>query len=366
MEFAFAAADRLLFLVSPCIILYAGACFLEVKSKGAYWIVGLAALLATAFCPFILTSPWRVVTGAVVLGAPMLLFARDIPLRRLLVVASLLLIGLAADIASLLVWYALSTTDAAAGGDASYQWGVMALSHGTRIVVSVGLLALFSLAYRHMSHLHTNRGALVFGGFIVVQLLLLAISVVALMGDGLAPRWFVRGLAVATVLSALVDVLLFLRLYRFNYRELQERRAEILQHELDHYLQQYEAVEREIRLVGRLRHDLRNQVNVAMLLAQQGEPERACEHLGMLIDEAILRSAEAEAPVAADGLDTASPVTNEAVARGASASAHVKAKTAEQRRFRRPNREKRSMGGGVSWPLRARGAACSSKWPPFR
>ena len=119
MGFSFAAVDGLLFLVSPCIMLYAGTYFLKVKPKGAYWIVGLIAMLATAFCPFILTSPWRVAAGAVVLGVPMLLFSRDIPLRRLMVVACLLLIGLAADIASILAWYALSASDGALTRDVS-------------------------------------------------------------------------------------------------------------------------------------------------------------------------------------------------------------------------------------------------------
>lgn len=352
MGFAFAAVNGFLFLVSPCVMLYAGTFFLKVKAKGAYWIVGLTALLATAFCPFILTSPWRVAAGAVVLGAPMLLFSRDIPLRRLMVVACLLLAGLAADIASILAWYALSLSDAALVRDASYQWGEMAISHGTRIVVTVGLLALFSLAYRRMSHLHTNRGALVFGGFIVMQLLLLVISVVSLMEDEGAPLWYVRGMAVATSLSALVDVPLFLRLHRFNYRERQARRAELLQHELDHYLQQYEAVEREIRLVGRLRHDLRNQANVAMLLAQQGEPARACEHLDMLVDEIILRSAEVEALVTASEPDTELPAADGTPAKGAVPSTLAEAEgeanpeAAKPRRSGRSTWEKRPMGGG--------------------
>lgn len=274
-------------------MLFAGTLFLDVGRKDLYWLVGLVLALAVSLCPAVPASPWRVVAGALVLVVPMLAFARDGILRRLLVAACLLLLALAADIASLVVWYVLSAPAWASSTPQEGGWGAMIIAHSVRVVAMVGLLAPFSFAYRRMGHLHTDRGALAFGGFIVVQLILLMVAVGTLMDDEVVPSWYVMGVALATLASALVDVPLFLLLYRFNRREQQAQRAEMLQHELDHYLQQYESVEREIRLVGRLRHDLRNQSGVAMLLAQQGEVERAQEHLNMLIDEITRRSAEA-------------------------------------------------------------------------
>lgn len=294
MEAAFDLVNYALFLVSPCLILYAATYYLDVDYKEAFWIVALALCLPTASCSFILMTPLRIVAGAVALSVPMLLFARDGLIRRCMVTACLLAIALIADIIAVVLWRLLKTSLSFEGGGQLSDWDLALLAQAVRIAVVLGLVVLVDFAYRRMGHLHTDRGALTFGGFIVVQLLMLALCVVTVMADHDAPLWFLAGVMAVTIVSAAVDVLLFTCLYRFNQAELQREQAELLQHELDHYLQQYHLVEREVRLVGRLRHDLRSQSSVAILLAQQGDTERACRHLEALIDEIIYRSLDDE------------------------------------------------------------------------
>lgn len=206
MELAFLVVDGLLFALSACIMLFAGTLFLDIRRKDLYGAVGLALVLVVLLCPAVPASPWRVVTGALVLVVPMLAFACDGILRRLLVVACLVLLALAADVASLVVWYVLSAPAWASSIPQEGGWGAMVIAHSVRVVAMVGLLAPFSFAYRRMSHLHTDRGALAFGGFIVVQLILLMIAVGTLMDDEVVPSWYVMGVALATLTSALVDV----------------------------------------------------------------------------------------------------------------------------------------------------------------
>lgn len=294
MEIAFDLLNYALFLVSPCLIIYAATFYLDIRRKEAFWLVTLALILPAASSAFILMTPLRIVVGSVAMGTPMMLFARDGLLRRSLVVASLLAILLIADGIAIVLWRLLKASLTFEAGGSLSDWDLALLTQAVRIAVVLVAMVLFDLAYRRMSHLHTDRGALTFGGFIVVQLLLLTLCVAIVMMDRDAPLWFLAGVMAATLLSAAVDVLLFVRLYHFNRAEQQRERAELLQHELDHYLQQYRLVEREVRLVGRLRHDLRNQSSVAILLAQQGDTERACRHLETLVDEIIVRSVDDE------------------------------------------------------------------------
>lgn len=294
METAFDLLNYALFLVSPCLIIYAATFYLDIRRKEAFWLVTLALILPAASSAFILMTPLRIVVGSVAMGTPMMLFARDGLLRRSLVVASLLAILLIADGIAIVLWRLLKASLTFETGGSLSDWDLALLTQAVRIAVVLVAMVLFDLAYRRMSHLHTDRGALTFGGFIVVQLLLLTLCVAIVMMDHDAPLWFLAGVMAATLLSAAVDVLLFVRLYHFNRAEQQRERAELLQHELDHYLQQYRLVEREVRLVGRLRHDLRNQSSVAILLAQQGDTERACRHLETLVDEIIVRSVDDE------------------------------------------------------------------------
>ncbi|MDE8702020.1 GHKL domain-containing protein [Adlercreutzia equolifaciens] len=294
MEIAFDLLNYALFLVSPCLIIYAATFYLDIRRKEAFWLVTLALILPAASSAFILMTPLRIVVGSVAMGTPMMLFARDGLLRRSLVVASLLAILLIADGIAIVLWRLLKASLTFETGGSLSDWDLALLTQAVRIAVVLVAMVLFDLAYRRMSHLHTDRGALTFGGFIVVQLLLLTLCVAIVMMDRDAPLWFLAGVMAATLFSAAVDVLLFVRLYHFNRAEQQRERAELLQHELDHYLQQYRLVEREVRLVGRLRHDLRNQSSVAILLAQQGDTERACRHLEALVDEIIVRSVDDE------------------------------------------------------------------------
>ncbi len=325
MELAFDLLNYALFLVSPCLIIYAATFYLDIRRKEVFWIATLALILPAASSAFILMTPLRIVVGTIAMGAPMMLFARDSLLRRSMVVACLLAILLIADGIAIVLWRLLKTSLSFADGGGLGDWDLALLAQAVRIAVVLTALVLFDFAYRRMSHLHTDRGVLTFGGFIVVQLLLLTLCIAVAMTDREAPLWFLAGVMGATILSAAVDVLLFVRLYRFNCGEQQRERAELLQHELDHYLQQYRLVERKVRLVGRLRHDLRNQSSVAILLAQQGDTERACRHLEMLVDEIIARSLDDERTVT----DWGCPVPAEA--RSTASTADARRENAEER-----------------------------------
>lgn len=350
MELAFDLLNYALFLVSPCLIIYAATFYLDIRRKEVFWIATLALILPAASSAFILMTPLRIVVGTIAMGTPMMLFARDTMLRRSMVVACLLAILLIADGIAIVLWRLLKTSLSFADGGGLGDWDLALLTQAVRIAVVLIALVLFDFAYRRMSHLHTDRGVLTFGGFIVVQLLLLTLCIAVAMTDREAPLWFLAGVMGATILSAGVDVLLFVRLYHFNRGEQQRERAELLQHELDHYLQQYRLVEREVRLVGRLRHDLRNQSSVAILLAQQGDTERACRHLEMLVDEIIARSLDDERTVTDRGCPA--PAEARLTAAGAdtereNAEEHASASCAKM-----PSAmAKTQRGGGASWPL---------------
>ena len=76
-----------------------------------------------------------------------------------------------------------------------------------------------------------------------------------------------------------VDVLLYRSFAKLLEKRREDQRAALLSGELDAYLARYDSVVREVECTAQARHDLRNQVQVALDLARRGECARARRHL---------------------------------------------------------------------------------------
>lgn len=81
------------------------------------------------------------------------------------------------------------------------------------------------------------------------------------------------------VLCLAADILIVLAMERQVGKIRDEERAASLQRQLDEYLEAYAPVSQRIEKAAKLRHDLRNQMQVAIVLAERGQNDRAREHL---------------------------------------------------------------------------------------
>ena len=82
-----------------------------------------------------------------------------------------------------------------------------------------------------------------------------------------------------------VDAVLLLAVGRFRGKVRDDARAADLSGELDRYLVDYQVSVDMAQRSARLRHDLRNQVQVANALAERGELELAEQHIDAMLKE---------------------------------------------------------------------------------
>lgn len=100
-------------------------------------------------------------------------------------------------------------------------------------------------------------------------------------GDSLLLRLF----GLLMLLCFGVDTVLLLAVGRFRGKVRDDARAADLSGELDRYLVDYQATVDMAQRSARLRHDLRNQVQVANALAERGELELAEQHIDAMLKE---------------------------------------------------------------------------------
>ena len=82
-----------------------------------------------------------------------------------------------------------------------------------------------------------------------------------------------------------VDALLLLAVGRFRGKVRDDARAADLSGELDRYLSDYKVTVEMAQRSARLRHDLRNQVQVVNALAERGEFQLAEQHIDAMLEE---------------------------------------------------------------------------------
>ena len=129
------------------------------------------------------------------------------------------------------------------------------------------------------------RAASSFALFSVVQALLLALCFSVVMGPCDGDPALLRLFGLLMLLCFGADVVLLLAVGRFRGKARDDARAADLSGELDRYLEDYQATVDMAQRSARLRHDLRNQVQVANALAERGELELAEQHIDAMLEE---------------------------------------------------------------------------------
>lgn len=90
---------------------------------------------------------------------------------------------------------------------------------------------------------------------------------------------------VLAVLCLAVSGLALIAVVQVRSRQRDDARAEALRDQLDAYLAEYEETVANMESIARLRHDLRNQVQVVRVLAERGEFDLAQRHIAAMRKE---------------------------------------------------------------------------------
>ena len=124
-----------------------------------------------------------------------------------------------------------------------------------------------------------------FAAFSVVQAMLLSLCFSVAVGPCDGDSLLLRLFGLLMLLCFGVDTVLLLAVGRFRGKVRDDARAADLSCRLDRYLSDYEVTVDMAQRSARLRHDLRNQVQVANALAERGELELAERHIDAMLKE---------------------------------------------------------------------------------
>lgn len=213
---------------------------------------------------------------------PFFLFEGSAPVRAVTVLA-----GFVCESCAMLVFYAafaLVTGQPVPENDGVYVQFVLANLSAYAISSVVGwlvllmLLRLVSIAARRFAGMEGSRLSWIFAAFAMTHILLmLALGIAIAMIDTSA-----LFLSVAMTLGALclmADVLLFSSMDRALRAEKDDERARVLAAALDTRLERCGVFVSEVEQTAKMRHDVRNQAQVVLTLAERGEWGRAREQV---------------------------------------------------------------------------------------
>lgn len=158
---------------------------------------------------------------------------------------------------------------------------------GVCIVVAAVVLAACALVIcvaRARRHRRAHRlWTLALFPLLQVAFLLLGYwTVVRYCGADIA---LLRVCAVLAVLCLGVDAVVLLSISRLRRRARDEARARLLREQLDAYLKDYQLTVEKMEASARMRHDLRNQVQIVNALAERGEFDLAQHHIAAMLRE---------------------------------------------------------------------------------
>lgn len=267
-----AGAFVVLSVVVPTWLVYLGfeSHILHLWNRWAYWVVGISLMVFAVLVRGDLAEFAHPLLGALMASAP-LLFGRGTLARRVTLSAFGLVIVLPGDLFLDMTFDILAgaTIDdrATVAANATLFACATLFEVFVEITLFWGLTALVRRFYPEegvdVAALSSRRALVIassFAAFSVVQAMLLS-------------------------LCFSVDTVLLLAVGRFRGKVRDDARAADLSGELDRYLVDYQVSVDMAQRSARLRHDLRNQVQVANALAERGELELAEQHIDALLKE---------------------------------------------------------------------------------
>lgn len=296
-----AGAFVVLSVVVPTWLVYLGfeSHILHLRNRWAYWVVGISLMVFAVLVRGDLAEFAHPLLGALMASAP-LLFGRGTLARRVTLSVLGLVIVLPGDLFLDMTFDILAgaTIDdrATVAADATLFACATLLEVFVEITLFWGLTALVRRFYPEedvdVAAPSSRRASVIassFAAFSVVQAMLLSLCFSVAVGPCDGDSLLLRLFGLLMLLCFGVDAVLLLAVGRFRGKVRDDARAADLNGELDRYLADYQATVDMAQRSARLRHDLRNQVQVVNALAERGELELAERHIDAMLKELDVR-----------------------------------------------------------------------------
>lgn len=287
--------DAAVSLPVETLVVVAWTKMLDIRREELFWVVCLVcvvcmACLRYAVDPFARAAVDVFALTLFYLGIPML-FSRGSVVSRVMTCITVFVASVAAFLIAAAMWVttsgaSLTSMEAISDHFASYWFARCA--HLALLAVLLVLLHRFVTSRRDIE---ASSASGLFVGFAATQLaLLLTISAVGdhlancgLEGDGLT-LFLLSGGSVLSVLCICIDAVLFAVIDRYDRRMAEERYLRALERQLEWRMRRYDDMAAEMESIARVRHDLRNQLQVVTILARKGERAAAREHLRSMVE----------------------------------------------------------------------------------
>ena len=220
---------------------------------------------------------YMVLTYAILLGMPFVLYGAR-PLQKVLAIALITFAMVVCDFGASAVLFLMT---GAGIGDASIMFTHPVETMLTRVLFIACMLAVGLVCRRLLVRDSTRMGGRAldrFALFPVSQILLLVVVMVLtfrLDAAYVASGAYMVVISCVALLCIVVDLALFVTMERYRASVLGRQRAEALERRLESCLSGYAGLAAQVEEASRLRHDLRNHLQVAGALVERGELERA-------------------------------------------------------------------------------------------
>ena len=292
-----AGAFVVLSVVAPTWLVYLGfeSHILHLRNRWAYWAVGLSLMVFALVVRGGLAEFADLLLGVLMAAAP-LLFGKGTLVRRVTLSAFGLVIVLPGDLFLDMAFDILAGATVHDYATVAANTTLFACATMLEVFVEMtlfwGLTALVRRFYPEegadASAPSSRRASVIassFALFSVVQALLLALCFGLAVGPCDGDSLLLRLFGLLMLLCFGVDAVLLLAVGRFRGKVRDDARAADLSGELDRYLADYQATVDMAQRSARLRHDLRNQVQVVNALAERGEFQLAEQHIDAMLEE---------------------------------------------------------------------------------
>ncbi len=271
---------------------------LTMPNKALYWLATIALMIAAPLVRSAAPTPVVLVMSLCMISLPIALSSGSLG-RRLLLTAIAMALNLVCDALTAASWASLSgftetTYETVLQGPALFA-SLELMRFAMQLAVSCGLIWFVERFFPDAAAVADDEVPAVlrhFAWFPIMQFALLSIAFFVITYQCDLNTAMNLTLSVIAGLCAVVDVLLLRSFSRANRAVTQAARTEAMQAQLDEYLRFYEQTMEQVTSAARVRHDLRNQVQVASAMAERGEFEHAHRYVQSMLAEALRVSRE--------------------------------------------------------------------------
>ena len=258
---------------------YAWVKLLHIKNARLFAIVYLGCLYGAVFLRNVVPTEARFIWLICFYMAWPFIMSADRPARKCFVIALVNIVIMVAEALGSAFWIALTGLNQLDYDVARANLGAFFLTHAVHLFLLVLLLLLLNQMLSKNELEGGNRGLRYFLWFPVTQALLVGLLLAIrqyLLPEEVGLQYVSCALMTLFVLA---NALMFLSMQAYAQKTQESQRAALLQGQLDEYLAEYAPLIDEVEQTSKLRHDLRNQVQLVKALGERGSYEAARDHV---------------------------------------------------------------------------------------